>query len=203
MKVNDILCICAASALTLMSLSACGEGVNYDMTDAARASMDRLVGVYVLEGADWDGGSIDLDGDGVASESIYEELMKIPEVKEETCVRIDMREDYEAYARINVAIEDIYVHNGVSEGLWSVRCFTPTFGVGTSGEYELDIDPNYGILDGISSWETSLFARMTVEVTGDESLSLSADTALLDRCTSQIVSGRLTYRFKCVSGKGR
>ena len=191
-----------ASALTCMAVLSCGKDVNYDMTDAARAAMDRIVGVYVLEGAEWDGGSIDLDGDGVASESIYDELVKIPEM-EETGVVIDMRQPYEVVARISVAVEEIYTSGDNVDALWNERTFTPLFGIEPSGEYDLRIDSDYGMSSEPDYWREACFQAMAVEVTGEDGLSLSADTAFLDNKTSEIRRGRITYRFKCISGKGR
>lgn len=53
-KINFVL----ALTLTLMAAIACDKDkVSYDMTEAARAAMDRLVGEYELVGAEWDGGT--------------------------------------------------------------------------------------------------------------------------------------------------
>ena len=79
-KINFAL----ALALTFMAAVAGDKNkVVYDMTDAARAAMDRLVGEYELVGAEWDGSPVDLNGDGVASASIFNELKEVPDLTDE------------------------------------------------------------------------------------------------------------------------
>ena len=84
-----------ALALTFITAVACDKDrVAYDMTEAGRAAMDRLVGEYELIDAEWDGVPVDLDGDGVASASIFDELKEVPNLTDEIGIEIDMAAPY-------------------------------------------------------------------------------------------------------------
>lgn len=188
-------------ALTLMAAVACDKNkVVYDMTDAARAAMDRLVGEYELVGAEWDGAPVDLNGDGVASASIFDELKEVPDLTDEIGIEIDMAAPYRTSVRISLLIEEIYLNTSIA--FWNKSVFTPKFSVDSSGNYDLGIDPYYGKVfdDGRCQ---GYFYKMNVRLEGDDILYLSGYTVLRDDRSGQPVNGTLVYKFKCVSGKGK
>ena len=188
-------------ALTLMAAIACDKDkVSYDMTEAGRAAMDRLVGEYELVGAEWDGAPVDLDGDGVASASIFDELKEVPDLTDEIGIEIDMVAPYQATVRISLLIEDIYLNT--SSAFWNKRVYTPKFSMDSSGNYDLGIDPYYGKISDDGRCQ-GYFYKMNVRLEGDDILYLSGYSVLRDERSAQPVTGTLTYKFKCVSGKGK
>ena len=188
-------------ALTFMAAVACDKNkVEYDMTDAARAAMDRLVGEYELVGAEWDGAPVDLNGDGVASASIFDELKEVPDLTDEIGIEIDMAAPYRTSVRISLLIEEIYLNTSIA--FWNKSVFTPKFSVDSSGNYDLGIDPYYGKVSDDSRCQ-GYFYKMNVRLEGDDILYLSGYTVLRDDRSGQPVKGTLTYKFKCVSGKGK
>ena len=190
-----------ALALTFMAAVACDKNkVVYDMTDAARAAMDRLVGEYELVGAEWDGAPVDLNGDGVASVSIFDELKEVPDLTDEIGIEIDMTAPYRTSVRISLLIEEIYLNTSIA--FWNKSIFTPKFSVDSSGNYDLGIDPYYGKVSDDSRCQ-GYFYKMNVRLEGDDILYLSGYTVLRDDRSGQPVNGTLTYKFKCVSGKGK
>lgn len=190
-----------ALTLTLMAAVACDKDkVSYDMTEAGRAAMDRLVGEYELVGAEWDGAPVDLNGDGVASASIFDELKEVPDLTDETGIEIDMTVPYRTSVSISLLIEDIYLNT--SSAFWNKRVYTPTFTVDSSGNYDLGIDPNYGKISDDGRCQ-GYFYKMNVRLEGDDILYLSGYSVLRDERSAQPVNGTLTYKFKCVSGKGK
>lgn len=196
-KINFAL----ALALTFMAAVACDKNkVVYDMTGAARAAMDRLVGEYELVGADWDGAPVDLNRDGVASASIFDELKEVPDLTDEIGIEIDMTAPYLTSVRISLLIEEIYLNTSIA--FWNKSVFTPKFSVDSSGNYDLGIDPYYGKVsdDGRSQ---GYFYKMNVRLEGDDILYLSGYTVLRDDRSGQPVNGTLVYKFKCVNGKGK
>lgn len=196
-KINFAL----ALALTLMAAIACDKDkVSYDMTEAGRAAMDRLVGEYELVGAEWDGAPLDLNGDGVASVSIFDELKEVPNLTDEIGIEIDMAAPYRTTVRISLLIEDIYLNT--SSAFWNKRVYTPTFSVDSSGNYDLGIDPYYGKISDDGRCQ-GYFYKMNVRLEGDDILYLSGYSVLRDERSAQPVNGTLTYKFKCVSGKGK
>lgn len=196
-KINFAL----ALALTLMAAIACDKDkVSYDMTEVARAAMDRLVGEYELVGAEWDGAPVDLNGDGVASASIFDELKEVPDLTDEIGIEIDMTVPYRTSVSISLLIEDIYLNT--SSAFWNKRVYTPTFTVDLSGNYDLGIDPNYGKISDDGRCQ-GYFYKMNVRLEGDDILYLSGYSVLRDERSAQPVTGTLTYKFKCVSGKGK
>jgi len=196
-KINFAL----ALALTFMAAVACDKNkVEYDMTDAARAAMDRLVGEYELVGAEWDGAPVDLNGDGVASASIFDELKEVPDLTDEIGIEIDMTAPYLTSVRISLLIEEIYLNTSIA--FWNKSVFTPKFSVDSSGNYDLGIDPYYGKVSDDGRCQ-GYFYKMNVRLEGDDILYLSGATVLRDDRSGQPVKGTLTYKFKCVSGKGK
>lgn len=196
-KINFAL----ALALTFMAAVACDKNkVVYDMTDAARAAMDRLVGEYELVGAEWDGTPVDLNDDGVASASIFDELKEVPDLTDEIGIEIDMTAPYRTSVRISLLIEEIYLNTSIA--FWNKSVFTPKFSVDSSVNYDLGIDPYYGKVSDDSRCQ-GYFYKMNVRLEGDDMLYLSGYTVLRDDRSGQPVNGTLTYRFKCVSGKGK
>lgn len=196
-KINFAL----ALALTFMAAVACDKNkVVYDMTDAARAAMDRLVGEYELVGAEWDGAPVDLNDDGVASASIFDELKAVPDLTDEIGIEIDMTAPYRTSVRISLLIEEIYLNTSIA--FWNKSIFTPKFSVDSSGNYDLGIDPYYGKVSDDSRCQ-GYFYKMNVRLEGDDILYLSGYTVLRDDRSGQPVNGTLTYKFKCVSGKGK
>ena len=196
-KINFAL----ALALTFMAAVACDKNkVEYDMTDAARAAMDRLVGEYELVGAEWDGAPVDLNGDGVASASIFDELKEVPDLTDEIGIEIDMAAPYRTSVRISLLIEEIYLNTSIA--FWNKSVFTPKFSVDSSGNYDLGIDPYYGKVSDDSRCQ-GYFYKMNVRLEGDDILYLSGYTVLRDDRSGQPVNGTLVYKFKCVSGKGK
>ena len=196
-KINFAL----ALALTFMAAVACDKNkVEYDMTDAARAAMDRLVGEYELVGAEWDGAPVDLNGDGVASASIFDELKEVPDLTNEIGIEIDMAAPYRTSVRISLLIEEIYLNTSIA--FWNKSVFTPKFSVDSSGNYDLGIDPYYGKVSDDGRCQ-GYFYKMNVRLEGDDILYLSGYTVLRDDRSGQPVNGTLVYKFKCVSGKGK
>ena len=196
-KINFAL----ALTLTLMAAVACDKDkVSYDMTDAARAAMDRLVGEYELVGAEWDGAPVDLNGDGVASASIFDELKEVPDLTDEIGIEIDMTAPYWTSVRISLLIEEIYLNTSIA--FWNKSVFTPKFSVDSSGNYDLGIDPYYGKVSDDGRCQ-GYFYKMNVRLEGDDILYLSGYTVLRDDRSGQPVNGTLVYKFKCVSGKGK
>ena len=196
-KINFAL----ALALTFMAAVACDKNkVVYDMTDAARAAMDRLVGEYELVGAEWDGATVDLNGDGVASASIFDELKEVPDLTDEIGIEIDMTAPYWTSVRISLLIEEIYLNTSIA--FWNKSVFTPKFSVDSSGNYDLGIDPYYGKVSDDGRCQ-GYFYKMNVRLEGDDILYLSGYTVLRDDRSGQPVNGTLVYKFKCVNGKGK
>ena len=196
-KINFAL----ALALTFMAAVACDKNkVEYDMTDAARAAMDRLVGEYELVGAEWDGAPVDLNGDGVASASIFDELKEVPDLTDEIGIEIDMTAPYLTSVRISLLIEEIYLNTSIA--FWNKSVFTPKFSVDSSGNYDLGIDPYYGKVSDDGRCQ-GYFYKMNVRLEGDDMLYLSGYTVLRDDRSGQPVTGMLVYKFKCVNGKGK
>ena len=188
-------------ALTFMAAVACDKNkVEYDMTDAARAAMDRLVGEYELVGAEWDGAPVDLNGDGVASASIFDELKEVPDLTDEIGIEIDMTAPYLTSVRISLLIEEIYLNTSIA--FWNKSVYTPSFSVDSSGNYDLGIDPYYGKISDDGRCQ-GYFYKMNVRLEGDDILYLSGYTVLRDDRSGQPVNGTLVYKFKCVSGKGK
>lgn len=190
-----------ALALTFMAAVACDKNkVVYDMTDAARAAMDRLVGEYELVGVEWDGAPVDLNDDGVASASIFDELKEVPDLTDEIGIEIDMTAPYQTSVRISLLIEEIYLNTSIA--FWNKSVFTPKFSVDSSGNYDLGIDSYYGKVSDDGRCQ-GYFYKMNVRLEGDDMLYLSGYTVLRDDRSGQPVNGTLTYKFKCVSGKGK
>ena len=67
---------------------------------------------------------------------------------------------------------------------------------------DLGIDPYYGKVSDDGRCQ-GYFYKMNVRLEGDDILYLSGYSVLRDERSAQPVTGTLTYKFKCVSGKGK
>ena len=70
--------IAFASLVLLLGMTGCSEKYKIVMTGEAIATADRICGVYRLVEMDWTGGPMDLDGDGVALPTLWEECLSGP-----------------------------------------------------------------------------------------------------------------------------
>lgn len=193
----------------LLTLCSCQEKINYWMTDAATATMDRLVGEYVLESIDWSLGAVDLDGDGVADSDFAKEITAVRPGDIYTRLSVDMDGNERYMARIDwvgCVVADIEYYPGRS---WQIINWN-FFKVG--GTIEFDKDGNYTVTpvaspveyDEFSGKEERVYCIKDMEYSfeGSDRLIFKAETAVYDYVTDCIQRGTMTFSFKCVSGKG-
>lgn len=180
------------------------------MTDAATATMDRLVGEYVLESIDWSLGAVDLDGDGVADSDFAKEITAVRPGDIYTRLSVDMDGNERYMVRIDwvgCVVADIEYYPGRS---WQIINWN-FFKVG--GTIEFDKDGNYTVTpvaspveyDEFSGKEERVYCIKDMEYSfeGSDRLIFKAETAVYDYATDSIQRGTVTYFFKCVSGKGK
>ena len=85
---------------TLLLLCSCQEKIDYWMSDAATATMDRIVGEYALESAEWSEGRIDLNDDGISDPDFLTELSTAMGGRELRHLNVDMDETFAYKVRI-------------------------------------------------------------------------------------------------------
>jgi len=66
---------CIMACVVALSLCACEKEFSFAMSQEAMDAVDGLCGEYMITSLEWDGGPVDLDGDGIASESFLEECL--------------------------------------------------------------------------------------------------------------------------------
>ena len=209
MKSTDMKRIEYALAALLL-LCSCQEKIDYWMTDAATATMDRLVGEYVLESIDWSLGAVDLDGDGVADPDFANEIAAVrPGSGSYARLSVDMDGSERYMVRIDwvgCAVADIEYFSGRSWQIVNWNTFNP------GGRIELDEDGNYAVVsmtspvdyDEFSGKEERVYCMKNMEYVfeGTDRLIFKAETAVYDYATDSVQRGTVTYSFRCVSGKG-
>ncbi len=197
--------------VSLLALCSCHEKIDCWMTDAATATMDRLVGEYVLESIDWSPGAVDLDGDGVADPDFAKEIAAVRSGNDgyaRLSVEMDANERYMAKIDwVGCAVADIEYWPGRSwqNVNWNV------FKVG--GKIEFDKDGNYSVTPVASPVEyeelsgkeerVCCIKDMAYSFEGSDRLIFKAETVVYDYAADSIRRGTVTYSFKCVSGKGK
>ena len=183
------------TVILLAALASCKEDYwEQDYYDRARAVLDRVVGKYELEGISWDGGPVDANGDGVASDKDLTEEIRIPNYS--VYAKVDKEEvngwGYDGKMRISVNVNALDYNRSSWENAYLYVHFNVRSG---------DFEPNLKDV----GWRNDYVKLENYDITllEGERFVLSADTRLYDYLTEEAVNGRMSWTFKCISGKGR
>ena len=180
------------------------------MTDAATATMDRLVGDYVLESAEWSEGRIDLNDDGISDPDFLTELSTALGGREDEMrhLNVDMDETFAYKVRIvwECRVAELYVYpNWRSDVLWNPYSLYEDFEIGTDGTFQQSLTfPGREFEDDTGYHkQIYVFKDIVCEFKEPDALSIKAETVFYDYASESVKRGTVTYFFKCVSGKGK
>ena len=179
----------------LAALTSCvKEEWKQDLSDEAREIMDRVVGKYVIEEMNWDGNPVDLNGDGTAEPEIADELTGRASA---TVDRINNEWDNSHDGQMNFLINaNEYPQETWSR--WNMIHVTLEFAV-KFGEFDPDLD----YLNRHASSDSYRLENFDIQLLDGERFVLSADTMVYDYLSQGAVEGRMSWIFRCISGKGR
>ena len=179
----------------LAALTSCvKEEWKQDLSDEAREIMDRVVGKYVIEEMNWDGNPVDLNGDGKAEPDIADELTGRASA---TVDRIDNEWDNSHDGQMNFHI-NVNEYPQKAWSRWSMIYVRLEFDV-RYGEFDPDLD----YLNRHASSDSYRLENFDIQLLDGERFVLSADTMVYDYLSQGAVEGRMSWIFRCISGKGR
>ena len=179
----------------LVALTSCvKEEWKQDLSDEAREIMDRVVGKYVIEEMNWDGNPVDLNGDGKADPDIADELTGRASA---TVDRIDNEWDNSHDGQMNFLI-NVNEYPQETWSRWNMIHVTLEFAV-RFGEFDPDLD----YLNRHASSDRYRLENFDIQLLDGERFVLSADTMVYDYLSQGAVEGRMSWIFRCISGKGR
>ena len=179
----------------LVALTSCvKEEWKQDLSDEAREIMDRVVGKYVIEEMNWDGNPVDLNGDGKAEPDIADELTGRASA---TVDRIDNEWDNSHDGQMNFLI-NVNEYPQETWSRWNMIHVTLEFAV-RFGEFDPDLD----YLNRHASSDRYRLENFDIQLLDGERFVLSADTMVYDYLSQGAVEGRMSWIFRCISGKGR
>ena len=179
----------------LAALTSCvKEEWKQDLSDEAREIMDRVVGKYVIEEMNWDGNPVDLNGDGKAEPDIADELTGRASA---TVDRIDNEWDNSHDGQMNFLI-NVNEYPQETWSRWNMIHVTLEFAV-RFGEFDPDLD----YLNRHASSDRYRLENFDIQLLDGERFVLSADTMVYDYLSQGAVEGRMSWIFRCISGKGR
>ena len=179
----------------LAALTSCvKEEWEQDLSDEAREIMDRVVGKYVIEEMNWDGNPVDLNGDGKAEPDIADELTGRASA---TVDRIDNEWDNGHNGQMNFLI-NVNEYPQETWSRWSMIYVRLEFDV-RYGEFDPDLD----YLNRHASSDSYRLENFDIQLLDGERFVLSADTMVYDYLSQGGVEGRMSWIFRCISGKGR
>lgn len=179
----------------LAALTSCvKEEWKQDLSDEAREIMDRVVGKYVIEEMNWDGNPVDLNGDGTAEPDIADELTDRASA---TVDRIYNEWDNCHVGQMNFLI-NVNEYPQAAWSRWSMIHVTLEFAV-RFGEFDPDLD----YLNRHASSNSYRLENFDIQLLDGERFVLSADTMVYDYLSQGAVEGRMSWIFRCISGKGR
>ena len=179
----------------LVALTSCvKEEWKQDLSDEAREIMDRVVGKYVIEEMNWDGNPVDLNGDGKADPDIADELTGRASA---TVDRIDNEWDNSHDGQMNFLI-NVNEYPQETWSRWNMIHVTLEFAV-KFGEFDPDLD----YLNRHASSDCYRLENFDIQLLDGERFVLSADTMVYDYLSQGAVEGRMSWIFRCISGKGR
>ena len=143
----------------------------------AQNAVDKFCGVYALESAEWDGAPLDLDGDGIANPSFLEELLSGTPMGFQTSSHVII---YPAF-KLNTPTQiNAYLYYG-------------DFNDNNPGGYSLDVIQFY--------YNVNVEGNFSFILSGTTLFVISGDTDYFDFITLTAVSGRETFRYRCISTK--
>ena len=179
----------------LAALTSCvKEEWKQDLSDEAREIMDRVVGKYVIEEMNWDGNPVDLNGDGTAEPDIADELTGRASA---TVDRIDNEWNNSHDGQMNFHI-NVNEYPQKAWSRWSMIYVRLEFDV-RYGEFDPDLD----YLNRHASSDSYRLENFDIQLLDGERFVLSADTMVYDYLSQGAVEGRMSWIFRCISGKGR
>lgn len=216
----------AGLAAVVALVAGCKQDYPYLRTQEALATMDKVCGVYELVSLEWDGGPVDLNGDGTALPGLLEEALS-GEFLGYTVGNLDHetgRITGTVYAPAYDPEKNGY--NGSSgkypgteimlplfmgdyeEGTrwpYSLGAIHAYYRVEPSGELTLSYDREQqaGFHQGVVTLPECAFSAVQVvwEESGD--FRISAETAFYDYLSKRMVGGRETALYHCISTKVR
>ena len=179
----------------LAALTSCvKEEWKQDLSDEAREIMDRVVGKYVIEEMNWDGNPVDLNGDGTAEPDIADELTDRASA---TVDRIYNEWNNGHDGQMNFLI-NVNEYPQKAWSRWSMIYVRLEFDV-RYGEFDPDLD----YLNRHASSDSYRLENFDIQLLDGERFVLSADTMVYDYLSQGAVEGRMSWIFRCISGKGR
>ena len=179
----------------LAALTSCvKEEWEQDLSDEAREIMDRVVGKYVIEEMNWDGNPVDLNGDGKAEPDIADELTGRARA---TVDRINNEWNNCHNGQMNFHI-NVNEYPQKAWSRWSMIYVRLEFDV-RYGEFDPDLD----YLNRHASSDSYRLENFDIQLLDGERFVLSADTMVYDYLSQGAVEGRMSWIFRCISGKGR
>ena len=193
---------------TLLLLCSCQEKIDYWMSDAATATMDRIVGEYALESAEWSEGRIDLNDDGISDPDFLTELSTAMGGRELRHLNVDMDETFAYKVRIvwECRVAQLYVYpNWRSEVWWEPYSLYEAFEIEADGTFPQSLTfPGREFEDDMGyKKQLYVFKDIVCEFKDFDVLSIKAETVFYDYSSESVQRGTVTYFFKCVSGKGK
>lgn len=216
----------AGLAAVVALVAGCKQEYPYLRTQEALATMDKVCGVYELVSLEWDGGPVDLNGDGTALPGLLEEALS-GEFLGYTVGNLD-RETGRITGTVYAPAYDPEKngYNGSSgkypgteimlplftgdyeEGTrwpYSLGAIHAYYRVESSGELTLAYDRKQqaSFHQGVVTLPECAFSAVQVvwEESGD--FRISAETAFYDYLSKRMVGGRETALYRCISTKVR
>ena len=179
------------------------------MSDAAYATADRVCGVYRLVAMDWSGEPVDLDGDGIAQESLWEECLAGEHlgllVPENHIIEWTLRPIYSCGHPRSMGFP--FFHGDYPPGVetsyyYSLHLITGEMQILEDGTLDLQV-PAYQEETSHSGWvEAECAIRdITVSWEPDGDFLVAGTTFFRDERTGESIEGRETLRYHCVSTK--
>ena len=211
----------ASVGAAISALAGCGEKYEKLMTDAAIATADRVCGVYRLVDAVWDGAPLDLDEDGIASESFLEECLagnhlglvateegvtgRVHSITYGSDRPVEMYLPFfhGEYSLSGQSAPGATLGDGSKVPLYSCESLKGSYSIREDGTLVLDFLSS----QRRSAWypETAFCDVWDISVTwdsdGDGDFILSGTTRFIDRISGNEVEGRETLRYHCISTK--
>ena len=209
------------ACLCIMTL-ACEKKKVANLTPEAMAAVDGICGNYLITSIEWDGGPVDLDGDGIALPFQEECLQSEPysqffrnnpngnvykgpiqlETILTTVTPITYKEWYPAKQSAPYDKEDIAFYCFVGDLQNDSRPYAlARFSVGYSVDGNGNISFGDAFLDGTKSRSSDTAFTSLEYDAGAKTLTLKFRTAFMDQITGSIVYGTETIGYVCVSSK--
>lgn len=190
----------------LIGLIALFPGCKKDVLSPVDQMADRIEGTYTLTKISWEGTPVDLNGDEIANNNLYEELMSLPTNAQNqflTDIRSYTQDRREGVICIQFPIQNLSItHDGrypTGFMIGNTLSVNIRYQIDADGHLFIDRFESFNLPEDDLRFEIRSIHDGIVSFNENYDPSFTAKHTFYDRKTDQLIDGTLTYYYTRVN----